>query len=279
MSSQLHHSRVAHYERVELEGKMVRLPDPAAIPSPELVVREALLNRTLAAWLKLDGQPPLNFRLYGPPGSGKNALVYQLAQTLGKPLYIINGHQELGPEDIACSATMTSLQTIEYVASPLFAAMLRGGICFFDEIGKAPISALDPLASVLDDRRSLTSVLAGIHLQAHPDFLFCAALNQSEEEGLGLPGFIDERTRPAILVDFPPAQVLEDILRGHLNKAPNAWFKVFMTYFVDGLSPRRAIKVMSYAYRLSLMDGHGRPGARQIKSYLKQASLEVKESQ
>lgn len=278
MSPQVHHSQVAHYERVELEGKIIRLPEPAVIPTQDLVVRKNLLHRVMAAWLPLDGLPPLNFRLFGPPGGGKNALVYLSALTLGKPLYIINGHQELGPEDIALSATMTSQHKIEYVASALFAAMYRGAICFFDEIGKAPIGALDPLASVLDDRRSLTSVLAGIHLQAHPDFLFCCALNQNEEEGLGLPGFIDERTRPAIKVDFPPPAVLEDILRKHLRQAPNAWFKVFMAHFADGVSPRSAIKIMNYAYRLALRDGNTKPRAQQIRAYLRQAAAEVRES-
>ena len=211
----------------------------------------------------------------GRPGSGKNALVYQLAQILEKDLYIINGHQELGPEDIACAATMTSQQTIEYVASPLFAAMLRGEICFFDEIGKAPISALDPLASVLDDRRSLTSVLAGIHLQAHPDFLFCAALNQNEEEGLGLPGFIDERTRPAIKVGYPARPILEQIVRAHLPMAADTWFKLFVELFPEEMSPRTANKLLGYAYRLAVLDHNVRPSARQIKRYLKQAHRQV----
>jgi hypothetical protein len=40
------------------------------------VAREDLINRALATWLQLDDLPPLNFRLYGPPGAGKSALVY-----------------------------------------------------------------------------------------------------------------------------------------------------------------------------------------------------------
>ena len=170
---------------------------------------------------------------------------------------------------------MTSQQTIEYVASALFAAMLRGGICFFDEIGKAPISALDPLASVLDDRRSLTSVLAGIHLRAHPDFLFCAALNQNEEEGLGLPGFIDERTRPAIKVGYPARPILEQIVRAHLPMAADSWFKLFVDLFPEEMSPRTANKLLGYAYRLAVLDDNLRPSARQIKRYLKQAHRQV----
>jgi MoxR-like ATPase len=270
---------IAHYERVELEGKTVRLPDPAIIPSPAPVARDDLLKCALAAWLQLDDLAPLNFRLYGPPGAGKNALVYHLAQTLEKPLYIINGHQELGPEDIACAATMTSQQIIEYIASPLFAAMHRGGICFFDEIGKAPTAALDPLASVLDDRRSLTSVLAGIHLRAHPDFLFCAALNQNEEEGLGLPDFIDERTRPAIKVGYPTRPILEQIVRAQLPMVADTWFKLFVELFPEEMSPRTANKLLGYAYRLAVQDLNLQPTTRQIKGYLKQAWQQVAAAQ
>jgi MoxR-like ATPase len=266
---------IAHYERVEMGGKTVLLPEPAVIPSPAPVARDDLLKYTLAAWLQLGDQAPLNFRLYGPPGAGKNALVYHLAQILEKPLYIINGHQELGPEDIACTATMTSHHTVVYIASPLFAAMYHGRPCLFDEIGKAPTAALDPLASVLDDRRSLTSVLAGIHLQAHPDFLFCAILNQNEEEGLGLPGFIDERTRPAIKVGYPTRPILEQIVRAHLPMVAETWFKLFVELFPEEMSPRTASKLLGYAYRLAVQDHNLQASTRQIKGYLKQAWQQV----
>lgn len=240
-----------NYERVEIHGKSIWIPYPVNIPQGPFVGRADIMEKALAAWTSLDGLLPLNFRLYGPPGVGKNAIVYELARILKKDLYIINGHEELGPEDIACSATMTSKNTIEYVASPLFAAMLRGGIFFFDEIGKAPTSALDPLASVLDERRTLSSVLAGIHLKANDDFLFCAALNQDEEEGIGLPGFIDQRTRPAIYVGYPKATELEAILKAQLPMLGKHWIEAFILEFKDKeLSPRTAINLLSYAFRL-----------------------------
>jgi len=240
-----------NYERVEIQGKSIWIPYSVNIPQGPFVGRADIMEKALAAWTSLDGLLPLNFRLYGPPGVGKNAIVYELARILKKDLYIINGHEELGPEDIACSATMTSKNTIEYVASPLFAAMLRGGIFFFDEIAKAPTSALDPLASVLDERRTLSSVLAGIHLKANDDFLFCAALNQDEEEGIGLSGFIDERTRPAIYVGYPKATELEAILKAQLPMLGKQWIEVFILEFKDKeLSPRTAINLLSYAFRL-----------------------------
>jgi MoxR-like ATPase len=276
MSKTTKHSRFAQFERVELEGKMVRVPYPTRIPREKIVEREDLQHRCLAAWLSVDRQPPLNFRIYGPPGCGKNALVYSLARHLDLDLYVINGHQELGPEDIACTVTMASNQSIEYVASPLFAAMYRGGICFFDEIGKAPTSALDPLASVLDDRRTLTSVQAGLHLQGHPQFLFCAALNQDEEEGLGLPGFIDERTRPAIQVDYPAREVMERILRANLPRTEDIWFQVFYECFPEAISPRSAVTMLRYACSLARVEKNSSPTAPQVEAYLERAHRDVK---
>ncbi len=270
--------RFQNYERLEIEGKAVWVPYPVRIPEFSFVGREGIIERALAAWTGFDSLVPLNFRLYGPPGTGKNAIVYELSRILNKDLYIINGHQELGPEDIACSATMTSKNTVEYVASPLFAAMLRGGICFFDEIGKAPQAALDPLASVLDDRRTLTSVLAGIHLKSDERFLFCAALNEIEEEGTGLPGFIDERTMPAIYVGYPPVQEMEEILNNRLGLMAGLWSKVFISEFKDKvLSPRTAVILLEYAYRLYKIKNGNSPilTEKEIKEYLCRAYRDI----
>jgi MoxR-like ATPase len=243
--------RFENYERLEFEGKNLWAPYPVKIPNINYVEWGDLIEKGLAAWMKLDGLAPLNFRLYGPPGVGKNAVVYKLAQVLQKDLYIINGHEELRPEDIACTPVMTSGGTIEYVGSPIFSAALRGGILFFDEIGKAPVSALDPLASLLDDRRVLTSIIAGIHLQAHKDFLFCAALNEDEEDSIGLPGFIDERTRPAIYVGYPDAKTVEKILRSNIPDAADIWFSAFLKDFgKEELSPRNSITLLKFALGL-----------------------------
>jgi MoxR-like ATPase len=82
--------RSSHYDRLELEGKPVWIPRPVEFPRLNLVKRDELLNRAMAAWLRIDGLPSLNFRLYGPPGSGKNALVYQLAKSLKRDLSLVS---------------------------------------------------------------------------------------------------------------------------------------------------------------------------------------------
>lgn len=269
------------YEKITIGGVTIRLPPPATLPASSLAGRDDIIEKALAAWTSLGSLgslAPLNFRLYGPPGVGKNAIVYELARILDKDLYIINGHEELGPEDIACTATITSQNTVEYVASPLFAGMNRGGIVFFDEIGKAPPAALDPLASVLDDRRELTSVLAGIRIQANAGFLFCAALNEIEETGVGLAGFLDERTRPAIHVGYPPVFTMERILQTHFPELNRVWARAFTAEFKnDTLSPRTAITLLGYACRLFRAKNGllARPSEQEIRRYLRHVQEET----
>lgn len=264
--------KIENYSKIEINSKTVLIPNPVEIPRFKLIGRREILKKALAAWSMIDGRYPLNFRLYGPPGIGKNAIVYELAKILNKELYIINGHEELGPENISFQPVITSQNTIEYVASPLIAAMLRGGICFFDEIDKAPINALDPLASVLDDRRSLSSALTGIHIKAHKGFLFCAALNEEKEEGLGLPGFLDERTRPSIYVGYPTSEELEGILKSHLSIQTDLWIKVYISEFREvQLSPRNAITLLTYAinlYKQDKDDSERKATKKEIKHYI-----------
>lgn len=240
------------HERVEIEGRALRLPPPADIHGFKFVGRENIMEKALSAWTSFNGRWPLNFRLYGPPGVGKNAIVYELARMLNKGLYIMNGNEELDAEDIACTPVMTAGGRIEYSASPLFAAMLKGGIAFIDEIGKAPAGALSSLASVLDDRRSLSSMHAGIEIKANEGFLFCCALNDTEEEGIGLPPFLDERTRPAIHIGYPSAAEMKGILESHFLGEDDLWVDVFMSEFNnDNISPRCARDILQYAINIS----------------------------
>jgi MoxR-like ATPase len=262
------------YPLMEIQGIRLRVPYPDDLPGGAYVRRGDTLDRALAAWLTLDGLPPLNFRLYGPPGVGKNALVYECARVLGKPLYSMVGHLELGPEDVACSARITSVDTIEYVASPLLAAMLHGGIFFFDEIAKAPPAALNPLASVLDERRTLTSVLAGIQVRAHPEFRFCAALNEDEELGGVLPPFIQERLIPSFRVGIPTRDELSRILMSQLATVGRTWIDLYLNEFwrPEETSPRDAAKHLQFAYGLAAAVGQRRPSEEDIGAFLRKAT-------
>ncbi len=240
------------FRRATLDGVTVLIPEPDVIPQRRFVGREDLVAQCMAAWLPLGGAS-LHFRLTGPPGTGKNQLVYYLAREVEKkPLYIMQGHEELTPEDVACTARITPDNRVEYVASPLVAALLTGGVCFFDEIGRASSRSLSLLASVLDDRRSLTSVLAGFTVRAAPGFRFCAAMNESDAAG-GLPGFIDERLRPSFRIEYPPLDEILAIVAGRFSNASATLLERFRHWAAkqDKLTPRRALTMIDYVVRLA----------------------------
>jgi MoxR-like ATPase len=248
------------YEKSRIAGNRVFLPPPDPIPDEPFVAREDLIGKALAAWSEVDGSPPLHFRLYGPPGTGKNALVYELARILQKDLYIICGNGELDAEDIACMPVIDreNTGTLTYIASPLFAAMVRGGIAFFDEIAKAPHGTLAALASALDTRSTLTSVTAAIRIKAAPGFLFCAALNEDEEKSSGLPDYINERTLPAIRVGPPAFEELMRIVKSQMNADSDLWLQGFSALFRRaGLSPRSAVKLITTAVKSFMFNQKG----------------------
>lgn len=255
----------------------VLIPEPDEVPTRPFVGREEMIAKCLAAWLDIEGDGALHFRISGPPGVGKNELVYHLARQLGKKLYIMQGHEELTPEDIACTARMAKDNRVEYVGSPLLAAMLNGGICFFDEIGKVPSRSLSLLASVLDDRRTLTSVLAGFSEPAKPGFRFCAAMNDADAATYGLPGYIDERLRPAFKLDYPPVEEIMTIVANAVKNTTDALLDGFRAWAFSqtGLSPREALILLSYAARLHAQRGGGALSAAQADSLIKSAVTEV----
>lgn len=196
-------------------GVRVRVPGGLRVPAdfPYVPTRDHVLLKCQAAWSTFDGDGrPLSFRLAGPPGVGKNAAVYALAAERDQPLYIVQGHEELTAEDLVATGALRDDGAIEYVASPLLAAMLTGGICFIDEISKMRPKALAPLASVLDERRTVFSALLGESFIAAPEFRFCAALNPTDADAYDLEGWLRRRTRPVIHVRRPDWSTLETIL-------------------------------------------------------------------
>src|ERR1700693_126242 len=183
-------------ETVWIQHHEINLARPFHPGPKSFVGRETELRMCRAAWridalrnsLRNDGAPALSFRLQGPPGVGKNELVYQLARELTSPLYVMQGHEEFTPEDLSLVLAPTTRsetgmpQSLSLRASPLATAIHLGGLFFFDEINRVPERSLAALASVLDGRLNLYSAMTGLLIeprddQARRDFRFCCALN------------------------------------------------------------------------------------------------------
>lgn len=201
-------------ESISIGGKNVLASQPY-VPNldfiPELIGRESELKMLIAAWMGNRFHPPLAPLLVGVPGVGKNRIVYQMARLTGKDLYIFQGHEDVTAEDLACSVRFSDdpQQKMDYVLSPLVTAMKTGGICFIDEIGKIRPRALALLASVLDERRYIDSILLGERIAAAKGFRFIAATNTNDLADNAMPDFIRSRMRPVIRIEYPCREELD----------------------------------------------------------------------
>lgn len=223
-------------------GFEVAIADPDPIPEiRHFVGREEIMRRCRAAWgidPKSDQFPTdlhrLHFRLEGPPGVGKNEIAYHLARELATghdiPFYMIQGHEEMTPEDLAIllvpdpTASTASHMPLTLRASPLASAIYEGGIFFFDEINRVPERALSPLAAVLDSRQYIYSAITGIHIKpkdeaARRRFRFCCALNPEISTSVSgvLPEYIDQRTLPVIHVPYPSRDEMIEMIRKNVG--------------------------------------------------------------
>ncbi|NUR60751.1 MAG: AAA domain-containing protein [Catenulispora sp.] len=267
---------------VLISGNEVLLAEPAIVPDHPFVGREAELRICRVAWgtspdgtkLADNGLQPLSFRLEGAPGMGKNEIVYQIARTLNKPLFIIQGHEELTPEDLALLLTPTpgadyGTIPLQLRASPLATAIHVGGLFFFDEINRVPERALSPLASVLDGRQYIYSAMTGTNIgprddEARRGFRFCCALNPAlSNAGYVLPEYIEQRTLPAIEVQAPPPSDLRRIIETTLKPSRElldefeAWYAREENH---EMSVRQAVTVVNYVMSLMHQVGDPNPG-------------------
>jgi MoxR-like ATPase len=215
-------------------GVQVLLAEPMTIPGSRFVVRRDslrhdLLERCRSAWgmertaegiyRLTDRSPAMSFRLEGPPGSGKNEIVYQLARELGRDLYVQHGHEDLTPEDLSLllvpEGTPGRGFPLKIHASPLATALLEGGLFFFDDMHRVPERTLAALSSVLDDRRELYSAATGAWIkaadeQAASSFRFCCTVDRGARDRL--PAYLEQRTTPAVAVPIPNAGELREML-------------------------------------------------------------------
>lgn len=69
---------------------------------PPFVGRLQEMKMATAAWIG-GHLPPMSPLLVGEPGIGKNRLVYELCRRSGLELYILQGHEDVTAEDMACT--------------------------------------------------------------------------------------------------------------------------------------------------------------------------------
>ncbi len=220
----------------EIDGITLQLAHPVELPM-EWVGREELRLQLQAAWLVLaDEDAPLAPRLTGKPGVGKTTLGYAVAHELGREVYLMQATMDTRPEDLIVTPVIAEGNTLRYVASPVVTAMIRGGACVLDEGNRMSEKSWASLAPLLDQRRYVESLVAGVRIHAHPDFRLVATMNQ-DASTFDLPEYIHSRLQPQILIDFPEADEERLIMQRVLPFAPEQ----VLEYVVNFLQQAHAV--------------------------------------
>jgi len=200
---------------VEIEGVALHLAHPDELPI-QWVGQEELMRQLLAAWMVVHDQDvPMNPRLLGKPGVGKTTLAYAAGKRMGRDVYILQATLDTRPEDLLVTPVLEGEGSLRYVASPLVTAMLRGGVAILDEGNRMSEKSWASLAPLLDNRRYVESIVAGIKIKAHPQFRLVATMND-DASTFELPEYIHSRLQPQIFVDFPERDEEFHILRENL---------------------------------------------------------------
>ncbi|ORY83905.1 P-loop containing nucleoside triphosphate hydrolase protein [Protomyces lactucae-debilis] len=128
--------------------------------------------------------------LVGETGCGKTTVCQKMAYALGRPIKMLNAHQNTETSDLigALRPHVDRLGAIfAWADGPLVEAMRHGEIFLLDEISLAEDSVLERLNSVLETKRTLVLAEKGADDDAHVDtndnFQFCATMNPGGDFG------------------------------------------------------------------------------------------------
>ncbi len=264
-------------EKTRIQGVEIYLTEPDEV-SMRWVGQEDLITQVLAAWLVIGKEDmPLNPRLIGKPGVGKTTLAYNAAKRWGKSAYIFQATMDTRPEDLIITPVISEEGKIKYIASPIVSAMIRGGVAIIDEGNRMSEKSWASLAPLLDARRYVESVVAGIKIYAHPDFRICTTMND-DASTFELPEYISSRLQPQIYVDFPERDEELRILRSNLPFADDE----ILAYVVNFLqaahdadekySVRDGINIARYALKRLLTDKSNEKNRERKLKYLKEAA-------
>lgn len=239
---------------VEIDGVRLRLSHPNETGGEWIGQRE-ILGQLLACWLVVDEQDlPLAPRLVGAPGIGKTALGMAAARERQQELYIYQCTADTRPEDLLVTPVLAESGKIAYHASPLVTAMLRGGVCLLDEGNRMNEKSWASLAPLLDHRRYVESIVAGITVPAHRDFR-CAVTMNEDESTYEIPDYILSRLQPTLGLGFPDKHDEMAILQYHLPFVESEMLSLTVEFLQRShalkldFSPRDGINLLRFAMK------------------------------
>lgn len=243
----------------KLENVTLHLSTPDS-STGQWIGQGEVLKQLLACWLVVDEKDmPLTPRLIGTPGIGKTTLAISGARLREQPLYIYQCTADTRPEDLLVTPVLAESGKIAYHASALVTAMITGGICVLDEGNRMNEKSWASLAPLLDHRRYVESIVAGVTIHAHPDFR-CAVTMNEDESTFEIPDYILSRLQPTLSLGHPTRDDEMAILKYHLPFADDQMLNMTVDFLQEShslnldFSTRDGINMLRFALKRLAQD-------------------------
>ena len=252
-------NQLSHSKTAVIDGITLNLSKPDTT-KPEWIGQGEVLKQVLACWMVIsDKDLPLSPRIIGMPGIGKTTLGMVAALERKQPLYIYQCTSDTRPEDLIVTPVLAESGKISYHASSLVTAMISGGVCILDEGNRMNEKSWASLAPLLDHRRYVESIIAGLRIQAHKEFRACITMNH-DESTFEIPDYILSRLQPTLTLNMPNAEDEMAILKYHLPFAETELLEMTVNFLQRShqldldFSPRDGLHILQYAMKRLVQD-------------------------
>ena len=252
-------NQLSHSKTAVIDGITLNLSKPDTT-KPEWIGQGEVLKQVLACWMVIsDKDLPLSPRIIGMPGIGKTTLGMVAALERKQPLYIYQCTSDTRPEDLIVTPVLAESGKISYHASSLVTAMISGGICILDEGNRMNEKSWASLAPLLDHRRYVESIIAGLRINAHKEFRACVTMNH-DESTFEIPDYILSRLQPTLTLNMPNTEDEMAILKYHLPFAEAELLEMTVNFLQRShqldleFSPRDGLHILQYAMKRLIQD-------------------------